>query len=137
MKITDAEIRKIVKEAVKRTMLIKEAENLTALRRLIIKAEQTALDFEKNIVNELDLISPDSMDEKTQRVYLHIVASLKRSLVSAVIDAAKELNKLPKASPIPWATPSVASWIAPAKSKNSPMMKETATIEKLTKTRKL
>ena len=96
MKITDAEIRKIVKEAVKRTMLIKEAENLTALRRLIIKAEQTALDFEKNIVNELDLISPDSMDEKTQRVYLHIVASLKRSLVSAVIDAAKELNKLPK-----------------------------------------
>ena len=70
--------------------------NLTATKRLAIRAQEAALDFEKTMVKELELIDPDEMDGMSQRIYLDATKVMGAKVRDAVLDAVKALTALPK-----------------------------------------
>lgn len=87
-----------LKEIIRKEFLaqMNEATKFTATRRLTILARKASMDFESEIVKELGLADPDSMDEQAQKIYYHAMKKLEASFISAVVDAVKEVENLPK-----------------------------------------
>jgi len=97
MKITDDELRLMVREAVqKKVAKLKEASDFTARRQIVHSAEKASMDFEKEIVGLLNLVKPDEMPPALQKQYFYIVEQMKDEIKSAVMKATRDLAKLPK-----------------------------------------
>lgn len=72
--------------------------NFTAQRQLLLTAAGVALKFETDVVRQLGLIDPDSMNQESQRKYLTAMEDFKAKLQAAVVDAVKAVKDLPKNS---------------------------------------
>ena len=97
MKITEKELRKMIKEALKKKMSsLKEGSDYTALRQITQAAENTSMSFEDEIVKLLNLYPPDQLPEPAQKLYHQIVSQLSDRFVQAVSDATTKLSKFKK-----------------------------------------
>lgn len=97
MKITDKELRKIVREVVlKKVSNLKEGNDFTARREVVHTAENASMNFEREIIKLLSLIPPDDLSPRLQKEYYLIVDVMKKQLVDAIMDATRELAKFPK-----------------------------------------
>ena len=98
MKISEKELREIVKKAVKSKLT--EATDFSARRRILLKAREASMDFEDQIVDYLDLTKPDEMGDDQQRVYHAIAKKMETKIVNAVAETIIELSRsnLPKAT---------------------------------------
>ena len=101
IKVTDKEIRELVREAVKEQIKsgkLNESSDFTAKRQIIHAAMQAVMNFENEIVKLLDIQSPDEMPEHLQHRYLEIAEDLKSTVVAAVAEAVKRFSILPRNS---------------------------------------
>jgi len=97
MKITDQELRKIVREVVrKKVAKLKEGSDFTARRQVVHSAEAASMNFEQEIVKLLGLEHPDSLSPELQKRYYLIVDTMKDKIKSAVMEATRELAAFPK-----------------------------------------
>lgn len=95
--ITEQELRAMVKEVVKRKVArLQEAEDLTARREVVAAAQKNSMDFEKAIIKILNMVHPDKLPTEYQKRYLVVVQQMNDDIVSAVMNAAKQLVKFPK-----------------------------------------
>lgn len=98
MKITDDELRLMVREAAqKKIASLKEASDFSARRQIVHSAEKASMDFEKEIVGLLGLVKPDDMPPALQKQYSVVVEAMKNEIKSAVMKATRDLARLPKA----------------------------------------
>jgi len=98
-------IRHLVKEYVeifmkKKGKLLTERASvkLSAMRVLDAEARKTAMDFEKQMVSELELVDPDDMSPEDQRRYLEAVQAMHAGIVASVVDCVNKIADLPRAS---------------------------------------
>jgi len=97
VEISEQELRSMVKEAVKKKLAnLKEAEDLTARREVVLAAEKAGMDFEKIIIKLLNMVHPDKLPTEYQKNYLLIVQDMNEKIVDAVMNASKQLTKFPK-----------------------------------------
>lgn len=95
--ITEKELRTMVKEVVRRKIArLQEAEDLTARREVVMAAEKNSMDFEKAIIKILNMVHPDKLPTEYQKRYLAVVQQMNDDIVTAVMNAAKQLVKFPK-----------------------------------------
>lgn len=67
-----------------------------AERSLGIKAKTLGLEFEKDMIKELDLIAPNQMDGNSQKIYKETMDNFHDKFVAAVVDAVNAIKILPK-----------------------------------------
>lgn len=97
MKITDQELRKIVREVVREKVAkLKEGNDFTARRQVVHSAEAASMNFEQEIVKLLGLEHPDRLPPDLQKKYYVVVDGMKDKIKSAVMEATRELAKFPK-----------------------------------------
>lgn len=99
MKITETELRKLVKEAVQeavKTDVLEEGADFTAKRQIIHSAQSAAMDFEGEIVNLLNLARPDDMPSHLQKAYFKVVKEMEQEIVLAVSEAVQKLAGFPR-----------------------------------------
>ena len=97
MKITDQELRKLVREVVrKKVATLQEGQDFTARRQVVQSAQKASMEFENEIVGLLGLEHPDSLPPNLQKEYYVVVDAMKDQIVGAVMDATRELAKFPK-----------------------------------------
>lgn len=94
--LSETEIRSLIRKKILEQQMIKEGSNISAVRALINQASDSALSFENNIVKTLGLLVVDEMDVNSQRIYLDAMEAMKKKIVSAVIDAVRDVENLPK-----------------------------------------
>ena len=100
MKISDQELTKIIREAVeKKVSQIKEGSDFSARRQIVHSAESASMDFEREIVALLGVKKPDELQSKAQKHYYMSVEKMKEKIVQAVMEATKDLARLPKNDP--------------------------------------
>jgi len=100
MKITKAELQKLVRESVRKQMMaakgLNEAADYMAGRQVLVSAQQASLDFEKEIIKTLDLVSPDELNPNLRTRFNEIVETMKDDIVSAVRVAVEQLTPFPR-----------------------------------------
>jgi hypothetical protein len=99
MKISNKEIRDLVREAVKEHIKenkLNESSDFSAKRQIIHAAAQTVMNFENEIVKLLNIKSPDELHPTLQQSYLDIAEELKHTVISAVAEAVKKFSLLPR-----------------------------------------
>jgi len=97
MKISDNELRMLVREAVKNKVAsLKEASDFSARRQIVHSAQSASMDFENEIIGLLNIVRPDEMPPALQKQYYFAVEQMKEKIVSAVMEATKLLAKMPK-----------------------------------------
>lgn len=97
MKITEQELREMVREVVQNKVAkLKEGNDFTARRQVVHSAQEASMNFEKEIVGLLGLEHPDSLPPELQKQYYVVVDEMKDKIVSAVMAATRELAKFPK-----------------------------------------
>jgi len=97
MKITDQELRKLVREVVQKKIdVIREGADFTARRQVVQSAQKASMNFENEIVGLLGLESPDNLPTDLQKKYYVVVNKMKDDVVSAVMEATRELARFPK-----------------------------------------
>ncbi len=94
MKITEKELREMVKEAVVKKL--SEGADFTAKRKVIHSAQQASMEFENEIVSLMNLADPDSMDPHVQKAYFRIVKEMEENIVRAVYEALTKLAGYPR-----------------------------------------
>lgn len=94
MKITEQEIRKMVRSALKENLY--ESSDYTAGRQVILSAQQAAFDFEKEIIKTLGLVTPDDLHPSVRVKYNDIVEKMKDDVVGAVKKAVDSLAPYPR-----------------------------------------
>ena len=87
-------LKELVTETV--TRIISENSSYTAMRKLAIQAQETSLDFEKNIVTLLGIVEPDMLDGTASKLYHQAAEGMKQKMVDAVLSAAQQIARLPK-----------------------------------------
>lgn len=102
MKITETQIRKLVKEAIQEKLnqikdeKLFESSDFTARRQIMAAAGSTAMSFENEIVKLLGLVKPDNLEPHMQKKYLDIVNDMKSKITSAVAEAVNKMATLPR-----------------------------------------
>ena len=102
MKITEKEIKELVREAVKQKLKnikaasLQESSDFTAKRQIIHSAGQTAMGFEAEILKLMNIQSPDELPVHLQQKYLEIAEDMKRKMISAVEEAVNRLSLFPR-----------------------------------------
>ncbi len=97
--ISDQELRSMVREVVqKKVTQLKEARDFSARRVVVLAAEKAAMDFEKVIIKTLAMQHPDNLPTEFQKQYYAVVEEMKDNVVKAVMDAARQLVRFPKAN---------------------------------------
>lgn len=94
-KINKKQLAEAVEVAVKKVLL--ESNHFTAMRNIEHAATNTSMEFEKNIVEALNLMNPDHMQPNVQAKYFQIVTSMKEGIKTSIMDAAKQLASFPRA----------------------------------------
>jgi hypothetical protein len=74
------------------------SRDITAERRLRIRARENALDFEQEIVKQLDLMDPNQLSPEQQQAYVDAMEEMSVKLEKAVMDAVASLKGMPKAA---------------------------------------
>ena len=97
MKVTEEELKEMIREVVtKNIATLKESSDFTAKRNLIHSAQQASMEFEKEILGTLNLISPDDLPSNLQQKYMEIAEEMKGSVVKVVADAVARFATLPR-----------------------------------------
>lgn len=101
MKITEEQLRKMIREALKehphfKSRQLQEGSDYTAGRQVILSAQQAAFDFEKEIVKNLGLVNPDDLHPEARKRFNDIVETMKDNIVVAVKDAVDQLTPFPR-----------------------------------------
>ena len=99
MEITEKELRKIIRESIhKKFKQLNESSDFTARREIILAAQDASMNFEKEIVSGLDLVTPDQMKPLVQDQYYEVVKNMENGIVKAVSEAIKKLGGFPRKS---------------------------------------
>lgn len=104
MKITEKQLRRLVRESIKEKLnqigddKLFESSDFTARRQIMAAAGSTAMGFENEIVKLLGLVKPDNLEAHLQKKYLDIVNDMKGKITSAVAEAVNKMATLPRAS---------------------------------------
>lgn len=100
MKITKTELQRLVRESVRKQMAqgLNEAADYMAGRQVLVSAQQASLDFEKEIIKTLDLVSPDELNPNLRARFNEIVETMKDDIVSAVRIAVEQLSPFPRST---------------------------------------
>ena len=100
MKITEKELRQIVREALKNNpkvqKYLKENADYMAGRQVLISAQQASLDFEQEIIKTLGLVSPDDLHPELRKKFNFVVETMKDDIVEAVKTAVNQLAAFPR-----------------------------------------
>lgn len=100
MKITEAELRQLVREALRNNPKVKrqlqESSDYMAGRQVIISAQQASLDFEQEIIKTLGLVNPDDLHPSVRQKFNDIVETMKDEIVRAVKAAVDGLSPFPR-----------------------------------------
>lgn len=70
--------------------------NFMAIRQLSIMARDASLSFEDNIIKQLALKDPNSMDANSQSTYRDAMESMQSRIESVVIETIRKVAELPK-----------------------------------------
>jgi len=95
MKITKKELKKMIREAL-RNRLQESGSDFTAKRQIVAAAQSASMDFEKQIQQLLGLEDPDNMQPELQSRYLAVAKKMSNGIITAVVDATKELSHFPR-----------------------------------------
>lgn len=110
MKMNEEKLRRVVRAAVARQMLVKEGATITshlaAARELEIEAKKTVLNFESKVIAALSLVDPEQMDPASQKVYVDAATKLQEDFSNLVIAFIGQVSKLPSSKDV---TPSSTS----------------------------
>jgi hypothetical protein len=100
MKITEQELRELVREALRSNPKVKkhlkESSDYMAGRQVIISAQQASLDFEQEIIKTLGLVNPDDLHPSVRQKFNDIVETMKDDIVRAVKGAVDGLSPFPR-----------------------------------------
>jgi hypothetical protein len=97
MKISEKELRKMIKEAVKKKMaVLKEDRDFTALRNIEKAAANASMTFEQDLVKLLNLVEPDNLPDNVQTMYRQVVNEMEENVIQAVRTAVEKLRKFPR-----------------------------------------
>ena len=93
--LTEEKLQKLVSLMVERKIqVLKEGKKFQAIRSLTIQAQQTAMKFEEDIVEALDLKEPDDLSDEEQVVYAQAMADMHSKMIEAVVHAAEVVKNL-------------------------------------------
>lgn len=93
--ITEGKLKKLVSLMVERKIqMLKEGKKFQAIRSLTIQAQQTAMKFEEEIVDALELKTPDDLCDEEQQVYAQAMADMHSKMIEAVVHAAEVVKHL-------------------------------------------
>jgi hypothetical protein len=93
--LKEEKLKKIVSLMVDRKMeILKEGAKFQAIRSLTIQAQQTAMKFEEEMVDSLEIKSPDDLPDDEQAVYAQAMADMHAKMIEAVVHAANVLKSL-------------------------------------------
>lgn len=99
MKITEKQLRELIREAIKgKLAFLKEGNDFTAKRHIINSAMNTSMSFESEIVKLLDLVAPDELPPEVQKKYYSVVKVMEQEFVYAVTKAVETLSRFPRNS---------------------------------------
>jgi len=98
MKITQKELKEMIREAVAKKIALNEGSNdFEAKRKIIHKAQEVSMEFEKEIINLLGLISPEEYDSQERlAAYYNVVKTFENEFVNAVTKVVHDLAKFPR-----------------------------------------
>lgn len=100
MKITEEQLRKIVRESLRNNpkvqKYLRESSDYMAGRQVIISAQQASLDFEQEIIKTLGLVNPDDLHPQLRQKFNHLVEGMKEEIVEAVKKAVDGLVSFPR-----------------------------------------
>ena len=93
--ITEAKLQKLVSLMVERKIeMLKEGKKFQAIRSLTIQAQQTAMKFEEDIVDALQIKEPDELTDEEQQIYAQAMADMHSKMIEAVVHAAEVVKNL-------------------------------------------
>lgn len=92
--LTETKLEELITKIVAKRL--NEDANFNAIRTLTIKAQETALKFEDEIVKMLNVVDPNQMSDVQQDLYATVMADLHQTFATSVANAAKAVSRLPK-----------------------------------------
>lgn len=93
--LTEEKLKRLVSLMVERKIqVLKEGKKFQAIRSLTIQAQQTAMKFEEDIVDALELKEPDELSDDEQQIYAQAMADMHSKMIEAVVHAAEVVKNL-------------------------------------------
>lgn len=93
--LTEAKLQRLVSLMVERKIqMLKEGKKFQAIRSLTIQAQQTAMKFEEEIVEALELKEPDELTDDEQQIYAQAMADMHSKIIEAVVHASEVVKNL-------------------------------------------
>lgn len=93
--LTEAKLKRLVSLMVERKIqVLKEGKKFQAIRSLTIQAQQTAMKFEEDIVDALELKDPDELSDDEQQIYAQAMADMHSKMIEAVVHASEVVKNL-------------------------------------------
>jgi len=97
MKITEQELREMIRESVKKKIAtLNESSDFTAKRKIVHSAQNASMEFENEIKASLNLINPDDLDPHLQKKYYEIASEMQEAIVQSVVVAVGRFATLPR-----------------------------------------
>ena len=78
----------------RKIQVLKEGKKFQAIRSLTIQAQQTAMKFEEDIVDALELKEPDELSDGEQQIYAQAMADMHSKMIEAVVHASEVVKNL-------------------------------------------
>lgn len=78
----------------RKIQVLKEGKKFQAIRSLTIQAQQTAMKFEEDIVDALELKEPDELSDDEQQIYAQAMADMHSKMIEAVVHASEVVKNL-------------------------------------------
>lgn len=93
--LTEAKLQRLVSLMVERKIeMLKEGKKFQAIRSLTIQAQQTAMKFEEEIIESLEIKDPDELSDEEQQIYAQAMADMHSKMIEAVVHAAEVVKSL-------------------------------------------
>lgn len=93
--LTEEKLERLVSLMVERKIqVLKEGKKFQAIRSLTIQAQQTAMKFEEDIVDALELKDPDELSDSEQQIYAQAMADMHSKMIEAVVHASEVVKNL-------------------------------------------
>ncbi len=93
--LTETKLQKLVSLMVERKIhMLKEGKKFQAIRSLTIQAQQTAMKFEEDFVEALELKDPDELSDEEQQIYAQAMADMHSKMIEAVVHASEVVKNL-------------------------------------------
>lgn len=93
--LTEDKLKRLVSLMVERKIqVLKEGKKFQAIRSLTIQAQQTAMKFEEDIVDALELKDPDELSDSEQQIYAQAMADMHSKMIEAVVHASEVVKNL-------------------------------------------